>query len=220
MIAGLEQVAPVLDALPAPAYLVGGAVRDLLLGRRGFDVDLAVVGDAESYAHALATRLGGHVVTHGQFGTAVVHYDGGHVDVATARTETYAAPGALPQVAPASSIEDDLRRRDFTINAMAIALPEQRLIDPYRGEEHLRDRLVRVLHEQSFIDDPTRNFRAARYETRHAFRMDPKTETLAMLAAPGTGALSGARIREELFAIFDEDDPDASMARLRVLGVE
>ena len=101
---GLEQLGPVLEALPGPAYLVGGAVRDLLLYRPGFDVDLAVVGDAEAYAHALSDRLGGRVVTHGRFGTAVVHYgDGRHLDVATARTETYPAPGALPEVAPATA---------------------------------------------------------------------------------------------------------------------
>jgi tRNA nucleotidyltransferase/poly(A) polymerase len=103
---------------------------------------------------------------------------------------------------------------------MAVALPERRLIDPFHGEEHLRDRLVRALHEQSFIDDPTRIFRGARYETRLGFRMDPKTETLAMLAAPGVANLTGARIREELFAIFEEENADAALHRLRALGVE
>jgi len=96
---GLEHLRPILEALPGPAYLVGGIVRDLLLYRPGFDVDLAVVGDAEAYANALAERLGGRVVAHGRFGTAVVHYgEGRHLDVAMARTETYPAPGALPEV--------------------------------------------------------------------------------------------------------------------------
>jgi tRNA nucleotidyltransferase (CCA-adding enzyme) len=221
-LSGLERFGPVLDALPDPAYLVGGTVRDLLLGRPPrFDVDLAVVGDADAFAQALAERLGGRVTTHGRFGTATVHYgDGAHVDVATARTETYAAPAALPDVAPASSIEDDLARRDFTINAMAIALPRAELVDPFEGEQHLRDRLVRVLHESSFVDDPTRIFRAARYEARLGFRMDPKTETLALLAVPDVARLSGARVREELYAIFAEEDASAALARLHALGVD
>jgi tRNA nucleotidyltransferase (CCA-adding enzyme) len=218
---GLEQLGPVLQALPGPAYLVGGAVRDLLLYRPGFDVDLAVVGDAEAYAHALAERLGGRVVTHGRFGTAVVHYGGGqHLDVAMARTETYAEPGALPEVAPAASIEEDLARRDFTINAMAVELPDGELIDPFNGRSHVADRLVRVLHEGSFVDDPTRIFRAAQYEGRLGFRMDPKTETLALMAVPEVRRLSGARVREELLAILREDRATAILARLHELGVD
>src|SRR2546421_1469771 len=108
----LERFGPVLDALPGPSYLVGGTVRDLLLGRPPrFDFDLAVVGDAETYARELAERLGGRLTSHGRFGTATVHYgDNAHVDLATARTETYAAPAALPDVEPAQTIEDDLRR--------------------------------------------------------------------------------------------------------------
>jgi tRNA nucleotidyltransferase (CCA-adding enzyme) len=221
-LSGLERFGPVLDALPGPAYLVGGTVRDLMLRRPPrFDFDLAIVGDAETYARDLAARLEGRVTTHGRFGTATVHYgDGTRVDVAAARTETYAAPAALPEVAPAQRIEDDLARRDFTVNAMAIALPDGRLIDPFGGVGHLRDRLVRVLHEESFVDDPTRIFRAARYEIRLGFRMDPKTETLALMAAPGVRLLSGARIREELFAIFEEDDPERVLARLHGLGVD
>ncbi len=216
-----EQLRPVLDVLPGPAYLVGGAVRDLLLRRPGFDVDLAVVGDAEVYAHALGERLSGRVVAHGAFGTAVVHYgDGEHLDVATARTETYRGPGALPEVRAAASIEADLGRRDFTINAMAVPLPSGELIDPHNGREHLADRLVRVLHERSFEDDPTRIFRAVRYETRLGFRMDPKTETLALLALSGLPQLSGARIREELIAVLTEDRADQALARLHQLGVD
>jgi tRNA nucleotidyltransferase (CCA-adding enzyme) len=218
---GLEHLRPVLEALPGPAYLVGGAVRDLLLYRPVFDVDLVVVGDAEEYARALAERLGGRVVTHGRFGTAVLHYgDDKHLDVATARTEAYPAPGALPEVAPAGSIEEDLARRDFTINAMAIALPDGDLVDPFSGRSHLADRLVRVLHEGSFVDDPTRIFRAAQYEGRLGFRMDPKTETLALMAVPQVRSLSGARVREELAAILVEERAPAILRRLRQLGVD
>jgi tRNA nucleotidyltransferase (CCA-adding enzyme) len=218
---GLEQLEPVLEALPGPAYLVGGAVRDLFLYRPGFDVDLAVVGDAEAYANALAERLEGRVVTHGRFGTAVVHYgDGRHLDVAMARTEAYPERGALPEVAPAATIEEDLARRDFTINAMAVSLPDRELVDPFSGRSHLADRLVRVLHESSFVDDPTRIFRAAQYEGRLGFRMDPKTETLALMAVPDVGRLSGARVREELLAILDEERAAEILARLHRLGVD
>ena len=218
----LDRLAPVLDALPGPAYLVGGTVRDLLLGRPSeFDFDLAVTGDAESFARELGKRLGGRVTLHGRFGTAVVQYgDRAHVDIATTRVETYAAPAALPYVAPAPLIEQDLRRRDFTINAMAIELPRGELIDPHNGREHLRHELVRVLHERSFEDDPTRIFRAARYEARLRFRMDPKTETLALIAVPQVALLSGARVREELYAIFAEDRAERALTRLHELGVD
>ncbi len=216
----LDRLAPVLGALPGPAFLVGGTVRDLLLHRPSrFDFDVAVVGDGERYARELAERLGGRVTAHDRFGTATVHYGPAHVDVATARTERYPAPGALPGVEPASSIEDDLGRRDFTINAMAIALPDGDLVDPFDGRVHLAHELVRVLHERSFEDDPTRIFRGARYEARLGFRMDPKTETLAMMAAPRVASLTGARVREELFAIFAEEEAETALARLDRLGV-
>ena len=221
-LSGLERFEPVLEALPGQAYLVGGTVRDLLLGRPSqYDFDVVVVGDAEEFARTLAERLGGTVTTHGRFGTATVYQGGGaHVDVATARTESYAAPAALPDVAPASTIEDDLRRRDFTINAMAVSLPDARLVDPFDGLRHLDDRLVRVLHKQSFVDDPTRIFRGARYEARLGFRMDPKTETLALRAVPDVRRLSGARVREDLYAIFAEDEAPAALARLHRFGVD
>ncbi len=216
----LDRLAPVLDALPDRAYLVGGTVRDLLLRRPPrFDFDLAVVGDGERYARELAERLGGRVTAHDRFGTATVHYGDAHVDVASARTETYPAPGALPEVAPAPTIEADLERRDFTINAMAVELPDAELLDPFNGREHLRDELLRVLHERSFEDDPTRIFRGARYEARLGFRMDPKTETLALHAVPYVHQLSGARVREELYAIFAEDEGERALARLQLLGV-
>jgi tRNA nucleotidyltransferase (CCA-adding enzyme) len=218
----LERLAPVLDALPGPAYLVGGTVRDLLLERPAeFDFDLTVIGDPETFAQTLARRLDGRVTTHGRFGTATVHYDdGARVDVATARTETYAAPAALPEVAPASSIDPDLARRDFTINAMAVSLPDGELVDPFGGRLHLIEALVRVLHERSFDDDPTRIFRAVRYEARLRFRMDPKTETLALMAVRQLPRLSGARIRDELVPLLGEDEAAAALERLHRLGAD
>src|SRR5262249_42187406 len=148
-------------------YLVGGTVRDILLGEPAFDVDIAVEGDAIALARAIASQLGGRVRAHERFGTAVVIYgESERVDVVTARTEFYDAPAALPSVEHAT-IRDDLHRRDFTINAMAASLKGEsfgRLVDPFGGRRDLVAGRVRVLHNLSFIDDPTRIFRAIRYE--------------------------------------------------------
>ena len=168
----------------AGAYLVGGTVRDILLGEPNFDVDVAVEGDAVAFAEALAQALDGRVRAHRKFGTAVVLYgdDGrGRVDVVTARTEFYDAPAALPTIEHAT-IREDLHRRDFTINAMAVSLKGEdfgRLVDPFGGRRDLERRTIRVLHNLSFIDDPTRIFRAVRYESRLGFAMNEHTQRLA-----------------------------------------
>ena len=163
-------------------YLVGGTVRDILLGEQSFDVDIAVEGDAIELAKALAEALDGRVRPHEKFGTAVVLYgDGGRIDVVTTRTEFYDAPAALPTVEHAT-IREDLFRRDFTINAMAVSLKGDdlgRLVDPFGGRADLDAGVIRVLHNLSFIDDPTRIFRAIRYENRYGFRMDEHTARLA-----------------------------------------
>ena len=200
-------------------YLVGGTVRDILLGRPNFDVDVAVEGDAIEFARTLASELGGRCHPHGQFGTAVVHYgEGKHVDAVTARREVYATPAALPTVEPAG-IQEDLFRRDFTINAMALSLKARghgELVDPYDGQADLDQGVVRVLHDESFVDDPTRIFRAVRYESRFGFRMDEHTESLARAAIDGAlvSRLSAARLREELIELLDERAAVASMVRL------
>jgi len=175
----LQHMHPELDAVREaasdPVYLVGGAVRDLLLGRGRADIDLVVEGDAA----VLARRLGAEVVSHERFATAKVRLDGHELDVASARSEGYPHPGALPVVEPAASLEEDLRRRDFTINAMAISLDgEARLIDPYGGQADLAAKQLRVLHPASFEDDPTRAIRAARYAARFDFELEPETEAL------------------------------------------
>ena len=175
-----------------PVYLVGGAVRDLLLGRPRADVDLVVEGDAA----ALAERLGGAAREHERFGTVKVEVEGHEVDVASARTETYPHPGALPEVGPAAGVEEDLGRRDFTINAMAIPLAEPRLIDPYGGREDLAKGLLRILHPRSFEDDPTRAIRAARYGARFGFGLEPKTYELLLRTDLAT--VSADRRRAEL----------------------
>jgi tRNA nucleotidyltransferase (CCA-adding enzyme) len=184
-------------------YLVGGAVRDLLLGRESFDVDLAVEGDAIEFARG----LGGEVTAHGRFGTAVVRFpDGRQLDVVTCRRETYAAPAALPDV-EAGTIEEDLGRRDFTVNAMAASLGEDfgRILDPHGGRADLEAKVIRILHPASFTDDPTRILRAVRYETRLGFRMDPDTERLARAGMTGVALLTPARFREEIVALLSEE---------------
>jgi len=201
-------------AARAPVYVVGGAVRDLLLDRGRADLDVVVLGDA----FALATRLGAEPVEHERFGTAKVVLDGHELDIATARTETYSHPGALPEVAPASGIEADLDRRDFTINAMAISLDqESRLIDPHGGRGDLEAGLLRVLHDGSFADDPTRAIRAARYAARFGF--EPAPETMALLRAADLGAVSADRRQAELLRLAAEPTAVRGMALLAKWGL-
>jgi len=190
----------VREAAREPVYLVGGAVRDLLLGRPRADVDLVVEGDAA----ALAERLGGASAEHERFGTVKVDVEGHEVDVASARSEAYPEPGALPVVAPAESVEQDLARRDFSVNAIAVPLQgEPRLIDPYGGKADLDDGLLRVLHDRSLVDDPTRAIRAARYASRFGFALEPKTEELLRRADLTT--VSADRRRAELERLAAEE---------------
>jgi tRNA nucleotidyltransferase (CCA-adding enzyme) len=225
----LEELQPVFDAISAASasvegvYLVGGTVRDILLGEGSFDVDIAVEGDAIGLARQLARELGGRTRVHEKFGTAVVIYGAGkRVDVVTARTEFYDAPAALPAVEHAS-IREDLLRRDFTINAMAASLKGEdfgRLVDPFDGRSDLTAGVVRVLHNLSFIEDPTRIFRAVRYENRYGFRMDEHTARLARACIDMglVGDLSSARLRDELVALLEEGEIDHSILRLAELG--
>jgi tRNA nucleotidyltransferase (CCA-adding enzyme) len=180
-----EQLAERLSALPGierlraaaadlPAYLVGGAVRDLLVGRDRADMDVAVEGEVAE----LTRRLGGEVRRHERFLTAAVLLDGLEVDLAATRSESYPRPGALPEVRPAS-LAADLARRDFTVNAMAVPLAgDPELIDPHRGLEDLQRGQLRVLHPGSFVDDPTRALRAARYAARYGFTLERHTAEL------------------------------------------
>lgn len=226
-----QSLAPVLEAISAVSgpyegvYLVGGSVRDILLGEPNFDVDIVVVGDGIALAIALAQELEGRVQAHDKFGTAVVLY--GHderVDVVTARSESYEAPASLPTVEP-GSIDDDLHRRDFTINAMAVSLKDGEpglLVDPFEGHSDLQAGRIRVLHDRSFSDDPTRILRAIRYEDRYGFRMDDETVALARacIATGHVGDLSGARLREELIALLEEGDVSHAIPRLAELEAE
>ena len=193
------ELGAVREAGDAPVYLVGGAVRDLLLGHSRSDIDLVVIGDAAS----LAANLGAEMVEHERFSTAKAQLDGHEIDIASAREETYAQPGALPEVSPAGTIEADLRRRDFTINAMALPLQgEARLIDPHGGRDDLERNLLRALHTRSFVDDPTRALRAARYASR--FGLLPEGKTDAMLRTADLRTVSAERRRAELSRLAAE----------------
>jgi tRNA nucleotidyltransferase (CCA-adding enzyme) len=214
--------APVLlDRLTdmVPVYLVGGAVRDLLLGGRPLDLDLVVEGDPTPVAAA----LGGDVRTHDRFGTSTVTTDGFTYDLARSRRETYAHPGALPDVSPAP-LSEDLLRRDFTVNAMAVALA-----GPGAGSlesaplalEDLERHSLRVLHDASFVDDPTRALRLARYASRLEFEIEPHTRSLldSALDARALETVSGSRIGAELRLLGREPDPVSALRFLGELGI-
>jgi tRNA nucleotidyltransferase (CCA-adding enzyme) len=219
---GMERLLPGLDGLP-PAYLVGGAVRDLLLDTTPVDIDIAIEGDARSVARAVADRLGSEAREYETFGTADVVLPDETFHFATTRDEVYDAPGALPTVTP-TSLSDDLRRRDFTVNAMAIGLTGDdvgHLYDPHGGVGDLGARTIRVLHDQSFRDDPTRLLRAVRYATRLGFALEPETERLAReaVAADALATVSGARIRDELMDLLRESDTPTGIELLRDLEI-
>jgi tRNA nucleotidyltransferase (CCA-adding enzyme) len=204
-------------------YLVGGAVRDLLLGTPVRDLDLAVEGDAVSLAGDVARELGVEARTHGRFGTATVTAGGDRLDFAATRSETYERPGALPRVEPAS-IEEDLGRRDFSVHAMALSLAPargRRLLDPFGGREDLARGRLRILHPRSFEDDPTRAYRAARYANRLGFSIEPQTRKAARDAAVAGffERISGDRRRRELRLILSEPRPAGAVRQMDRLGL-
>jgi tRNA nucleotidyltransferase (CCA-adding enzyme) len=211
-----------------PLYIVGGFVRDLLLGAPTLDMDMVVEGDAIAFTQALSKRVGGRVKSHRRFGTAKLILAGqesklgvSSLDFVTARTEFYASPTALPEV-ERSSIKQDLHRRDFTLNTLAIRLDSGHygeLLDFYGGERDLREGVIRVLHSLSFVEDPTRILRAARLEQRLGFEIEPRTEELIGNALPLLARVTGERIRHELYLILQEQAPEQALARLEDLGV-
>lgn len=221
---GMDRILPALGGAP-PCFLVGGAVRDLLLEREPVDIDITVEGDAEAVAERLAKALDGVVTAHERFGTATVVAGGvDAVNLAQTRRETYPSPGALPEVEPAG-LDEDLGRRDFTINAIAFALNGDRageLSDPHRGREDLSEGLIRILHPASFGDDPTRLLRAARYAARLGFALEPDSERRACAAAADSAlaTVSGPRIRDELVDLLAETEAPRAVELLRDLGVD
>ena len=205
------------------AYLVGGVVRDLLLKEPNLDLDIVVEGDAINLGRSLANQLKVRFVTYQQFGTATLYGDkGNRMDLSTARFEHYPYPGALP-VVKGGTIKDDLFRRDFTVNAMAMALDENhfgRLVDYYGGEKDLRNRKIRILHKKSFWDDPTRILRAVRFEQRLGFRLEPQTLKLLKEALKRglPGYVTSPRYFAEFKKILRERSVIKPLRRLEQLG--
>jgi len=215
----LSTLGTVADRLEVAAFVVGGFVRDLLLNQPNLDIDVVIEGDGIAFAERFAREHGCRVRCHRKFGTAVIIFpDGFKLDVATARLEYYLHPGALPDVEHAS-LKLDLYRRDFTVNTLAIALNEVQfgeLVDHYGGVRDLEERAIRVLHNLSFIEDPTRMFRAVRFEQRLGFHIGRQTEQL-MLSAVRLGVLdrvSGKRLANEITLILSERDPLPALDRL------
>ncbi len=204
----IEIVREVAIAKGVHPYLVGGPVRDMLLDRGAFDIDLTLEQDSSTLARALAKRLNGRVKSFPQFLTyKVVADDLPEIDIATARKERYRKPGALPTVSE-GKLRDDLLRRDFTVNAIAFDLLDARLVDPSGGERDVRARLIRILHDASFVDDPTRIFRAIRLAVRLGFTIEPGTAQRMRAAIEGGALATVARERlwRELFLAMDEAD--------------
>jgi tRNA nucleotidyltransferase (CCA-adding enzyme) len=208
----LEPIRLLSEKAHLPVFLVGGCVRDIVLGRPPLDVDIVVEGDTAVLARQAARFCKAELVSHPQFLTHTLLLAGGrHVDIARARREFYPEPAVLPTVEPAS-LQDDLMRRDFSINAMAMSLNQDdfcHLWDPFNGLTDLRNKKIRILHSESFRDDPTRIFRAARFAGRFDYMLDWRTrECLVNAVIQQTpDRLSGARLREELLQILMEEDP-------------
>ncbi|MCX6019934.1 MAG: hypothetical protein NTZ50_15790 [Chloroflexi bacterium] len=203
----------------AAVYLVGGAVRDWILGAPSIDdLDFSVDGDSVGFVRDLQREHGGELLVHEKFRTARWVCQGASVDVAMSRAEFYARPGALPTVSPAP-IEVDLRRRDFAANAIACRLSDGVVVDPFQGRRDLEHRLLRGLHEHSFVDDPTRMLRGARYAARLGFAFDEGTLEAIQRGVPHLRALSGERIKYDFELIFRDREPAAALRMLREFGV-
>lgn len=201
-------------------YLVGGPVRDLLLGRPVIDIDLTLEEGTSSLARALAKRIEGRLRSYPQFLTyKVTAEELPEIDIATARKEKYRKPGALPSVS-AGHLKDDLLRRDFSINAMAFDVLSLELHDPTGGESDLEKKRVRVLHDESFIDDPTRIFRAIRLAGRLGFKIETHSDALMRKAIRGRAleTVSKERLWRELFLTFDEENAPRIIGALNAAG--
>jgi len=219
----LRLISSVAGSMKIKAYLVGGIVRDALLNIPNYDMDIVVEGNSIEFGEKLAARLDARLETHKKFMTAVLVLENGrHIDIATSRVEYYRKPAELPSV-ESGSIKQDLARRDFTINSIALSLNRKNfgeILDYFGGREDLKNRKIKVLHKMSFIEDPTRIFRAVRFEKRLGFRMDRQTEALARNAIDMeiVSKLTGVRIRDELIYILNEERPFNAVKRLYGLG--
>ncbi|HOX54509.1 MAG TPA: CCA tRNA nucleotidyltransferase [Candidatus Omnitrophota bacterium] len=217
-----RQIGKIAQENNCRVYIVGGMIRDLYLGRENFDFDIVVEGDGIALAKKLADKFKAKLVDHEKFATAVLFVPNGiKIDIATARKETYEHPGALPNVVP-GNIEDDLSRRDFSINAMAASLnPEDfgELIDFFDGLSDLKKKEIKVLHDLSFIDDPTRILRAIRFEQRLKFKIEDHSLRLIKEAVKRKAfdTVKPPRIWHELILILYERNPKKYFARISQL---
>jgi tRNA nucleotidyltransferase (CCA-adding enzyme) len=221
IISFMKQAGKAAEKRQQRLYVVGGVVRDLLLERCNTDLDLVVEGDAIRLAQEIASPKKAKTTVHRRFGTANLKWDNRSVDFITARAETYTSPGALPTVR-LGTIRDDLARRDFTINAMAIELNTSHygeLIDPFGGRQDLDRKLIRILHKKSFSDDATRIWRAIRYEQRLDFKIESETLRLIKWNIKMLKTISGDRIRHELELVLKEEMPEKQLRRASELEV-
>ncbi len=204
------------------AFMIGGVVRDLVIGRENEDIDIVVEGDGIAFAKQLTDIIGGTVRTHEKFGTATwKHPLGLKIDITSARTEYYDYPAALPNV-EMSSLREDLFRRDFTINAMALQINTHdfgKLIDFFHGYQDIRQKKIRILYNLSFVEDPTRILRAVRFEQRFGFEMDKQTFELAQISVDKIASTSKIRLAHELHILLSENHPVEALKRLGELGV-
>ncbi len=218
----LLKIGQVADKNNYSIYAVGGFVRDLILGVKNLDIDIVVEKNGIEFAAILSKEVKTALVKYPKFGTAtLVFSDKFKLDIATSRSEVYISPGALPQV-KLGAIKDDLYRRDFTINAMALSLNKQNfgeLIDFFGGLEDLKNKRIRVLHNLSFVDDPTRIFRAVRFEQRYGFKIDVSTQCLIKEAVTLKmfDKISGERFRNEIVLLFSEKEPLRFLLRMEEL---
>lgn len=214
----LKSIGKIADKDKMRAYAVGGFVRDLLLDKKNLDLDIVAEGDAIMLAKKIAKIFKVRPAVHKQFGTATLKMSSLRIDFATCRKEVYKRPAAYPKVAP-GSIKDDLFRRDFTINAMAMSLNRGsfgRLLDFYGGLKDLNEKMIRVLHNASFSDDPSRCLRAIRFEQRYNFNIETDTEKM-MHKAISEGMLcllNKGRLKKELLLMVQEEKPLSCIKRL------
>ncbi|MCD8503126.1 MAG: CBS domain-containing protein [Bacillaceae bacterium] len=219
MLNNIQSISTVADELNYPVYLVGGIVRDLIIGRRNEDIDIVIEGDAITLANRLTEVIGGRIQTHERFSTATWFYGSQKIDLTSARTEFYDFPAALPSV-ECSSLKEDLYRRDFTINALAIQINQGKfgtLVDYFQGYQDIQDKKIRVLYNLSFVEDPTRILRAIRFENRFGFKMDSQTLELVQHSIDSVRSASSKRIAQELQNIFKEKDRSKAIIRLNEL---
>lgn len=220
----LEKAGTIADSKNCSVFIVGGFVRDLLLKRKNIDIDIVIESNGIEFANTFAREFNGKVRMHDRFRTATIILENNFkIDIATARSEIYRKPASLP-IVQCASIKQDLSRRDFTINAMAVKLNSKKFggfVDYFNGRKDLEKKIIRVLHDKSFIDDPTRIFRAIRFEQRYGFKIEKHTEHLLKetVKLRMIERLTPQRLQNELILMLKEDNPFKFIRRMDELGI-